>query len=88
MAAKNISSNKDEWNGQGFPKNSAFPDDWDRFLYKAINFHPGGWGIEYWKLVEFIKVISNNWNKSIPELLEELERYDIGIDEFLNLEEI
>ncbi|MBV7597726.1 DEAD/DEAH box helicase [Aeromonas sp. sia0103] len=83
--ARDISSNKDEWNGLGF-LNSAFPDDWDRFLYKAINFHPGGWGIEYWKFVEFIKVISNNWNKSIPELLEELEQYDIGIDEFFKLE--
>ncbi len=83
--ARDISSNKDEWNGLGF-LNSAFPDDWDRFLYKAINFHPGGWGIEYWKFVEFIKVISNNWSKSIPELLEELEQYDIGIDEFFKLE--
>lgn len=83
--ARDISSNKDEWKGLGF-LNSAFPDDWDRFLYKAINFHPGGWGIEYWKFVEFIKVISNNWNKSIPELLEELEQYDIGIDEFFKLE--
>ncbi|MFM5249538.1 DEAD/DEAH box helicase [Aeromonas hydrophila] len=83
--ARDISSNKDEWNGLGF-LNSAFPDDWDRFLYKAINFHPGGWGIEYWKFVEFIKVISNNWNKSIPELLEELEQYDIGIDDFFKLE--
>ncbi len=83
--ARDISSNKDEWNGLGF-LNSDFPDDWDRFLYKAINFHPGGWGIEYWKFVEFIKVISNNWDKSIPELLEELEQYDIGIDDFFKLE--
>ncbi len=83
--ARDISSNKDEWNGLGF-LNSDSPDDWDRFLYKAINFHPGGWGIEYWKFVEFIKVISNNWDKSIPELLEELEQYDIGIDDFFKLE--
>ncbi|WP_206512116.1 hypothetical protein [Marinobacter salarius] len=53
---------------------------------KVINIHPGGWGVEYSKFVGFIKVLSQNWTKSIPELLHELDQYDIGVDEFFKLE--
>lgn len=83
--ARDISGNPEEWNGLGY-LNSSIVSDWDRFLFKAINFHPGGWGIEYGKFVEFIKVLSGNWSKTIPMLLRELDQYDIGVDEFFKLE--
>lgn len=83
--AKDIAVNQEQWNGLGY-LNSDNSDDWDRLLYKAINIHPGGWGIEYNKFVGFIKVLSNNWFKSIPELLRDLDQYDIGVDEFFKLE--
>ena len=83
--ARDISGNPEEWNGLGY-LNSNIESDWDRFLFKAINFHPGGWGIEYGKFVEFIKILSGNWSKSIPMLLRELDQYDIGVDDFFKLE--
>lgn len=83
--ARDIADKSSEWNGLGY-LNSNNPDDWDRLLYKVINIHPGGWGVEYSKFVGFIKVLSQNWTKSIPELLHELDQYDIGVDEFFKLE--
>ncbi|WP_110693637.1 DEAD/DEAH box helicase [Salinicola halophyticus] len=83
--ARDLAYNSDEWNGLGY-LNSSNVDDWQRLLYKVINIHPGGWGVKYNKFVGFIKVLSQNWIKTIPELLNELDQYDIGIDEFFELE--
>ncbi|MBF4270053.1 hypothetical protein EAY71_24650, partial [Vibrio anguillarum] len=33
-----------------------------------------------------IKVLSNNWKLTIPELLDELDHYDIDVDKFFELE--
>lgn len=83
--ARDLAYNSSEWNGLGY-LNSCNTDDWERLLYKVIKIHPGGWGVEYNKFVGFIKVLSQNWIKSIPELLHELDQYDIGVDEFFKLE--
>lgn len=37
-------------------------------------------------MVEFIKIISDNWHKPIPELLEELQTIDVGLRKFFKLE--
>lgn len=37
-------------------------------------------------IVEFIKTLSYNWNKTIPEQLETLKEYNIGIDDFFKIE--
>ena len=60
--------------------------NWDRMLYKIIRIQPGGWESEYTPFVEFVKVLKNNWFKSIPQLLKELEPYEIGVDDFFKLE--
>ncbi|WP_043488096.1 DEAD/DEAH box helicase [Halomonas halodenitrificans] len=83
--ARDLAYNSSEWNGLGY-LNSYNTNDWERLLYKVIKIHPGGWGVEYNKFVGFIKVLSQNWIKSIPELLHELDQYDIGVDEFFKLE--
>ena len=83
--ASDLYYNRESWNGLGY-LNSDNVDDWDRLLYKFINLQPGGWGIEYSKFVGFIKVLSDNWKKTIPELLNELDEYDIGVDKFFELE--
>ncbi len=83
--ARDLAYNSSEWNGLGY-LNSHNTNDWERLLYKVIKIHPGGWGVEYNKFVGFIKVLSQNWIKSIPELLHELDQYDIGVDEFFKLE--
>lgn len=83
--ARTIRSDLVGWNGLGY-LNSENPDQWDRLLYKVIKLDPGAWEIQWSKYVGFVHVLANNWKKSIPDLLDDLERYDIGIDEFFKLE--
>lgn len=83
--ALEIKNNPNEWMGLGY-LNSTDINDWDNYLYKIINLKPGAWESEYSKFVSFIKIISCNWTKTIPRLLEELSVIDIGIDSFFKLE--
>ena len=83
--AIDIRNNPNSWNGLGY-LNSENTENWDRLLYKIIGLQPGNWDIEYNRFVTFIKVLSQNWNKSIPELLDDLEEADINIDSFFKLE--
>lgn len=83
--AIDLKTNPDEWNGLYY-LNEFKPEDWDRLLYKVIKLQPGNWDTEYKTFVEFIKIMAYNWSKSIPELLKELEDYDVGIDKFFLLE--
>lgn len=73
------------WNGLGF-LNSPQVADWDRMLYKILRINPAGWESEFKPFVEFVKVLRNNWFKSIPQLLKDLEPYDIDVDGFFKLE--
>lgn len=83
--AIDLTRNPEEWNGLYY-LNEFKPQDWDRLLYKIINLQPGNWDSGYKIFVEFIKIIAYNWSKSIPDLLKELEDYDVGIDKFFLLE--
>lgn len=80
-----MKNNPNDWNGLSF-LNSDDIDKWDRLLYKIIVLQPGNWDIEYSKFVVFIKILSQNWLKTIPELLEELDDFEIDIDKFFTLE--
>lgn len=83
--AIDLTENPDEWNGLYY-LNEFKPENWDRLLYKVIKLQPGNWDCSYKTFVEFIKIMAYNWTKSIPELLKELEDYDVGIDTFFLLE--
>lgn len=83
--AIDLTTNPDEWNGLYY-LNEFKPENWDRLLFKIIKLQPGNWDIGYKIFVEFIKIMAYNWSKSIPELLKELEDYDVGIDKFFLLE--
>lgn len=85
--AKNMKYSPRSWNGLGY-LNSPDPDNWDRFLYKIMRLQSGGWGIEYSKFVAFVKILSLNWDQSIPELLASLDKIDIGVEDFFKLERI
>ncbi|MBS1631353.1 MAG: DEAD/DEAH box helicase [Bacteroidetes bacterium] len=83
--AFDLKSKPDDWNGLAY-LNSQNPQNWDRLLYKIINIVPGGWESAHRTFVEFVKILRNNWFKSIPELLSELDKYDVGVDDFFKLE--
>jgi len=83
--AREVAEDPNSWNGIA-RLNSRNLDSCDRILYKLIKLKPGEWGLEYRKVVAFIKVITNNWEKTIPELLMDLEDVDIDIDGFFQLE--
>ena len=83
--AIDLTTNPEEWNGLYY-LNEFKPENWERLLYKIIKLQPGNWDTGYKVFVEFIKIIAYNWKKSIPELLKELEDYDVGIDDFFKLE--
>ncbi|WP_413284057.1 DEAD/DEAH box helicase [Vibrio sp. MA40-2] len=83
--AKELVTNKQTWTGLNY-LNSTNVNEWDRLLYLVLKMAPGQWGIQYRSFVGFIKVLSNNWKLTIPELLDELDHYDIDIDKFFELE--
>ncbi len=90
--ARQMVSNSNEWNGLSY-LNSDDIEDWDRLLFKIINLKPGKWGdgvysVQHRKFVSFVKILANNWNKTIPDLLDELDEFDINIDQFFKLERI
>lgn len=83
--AIDMSVNPESWNGLNY-LNSTKRNQWDKSLYKIINLQPGNWETKNNTFVEFIKALRNNWFRSIPDLLKDLEPCDIGIDEFFKLE--
>lgn len=78
-------NNRNFWNGLNF-LNSENPDNWERFLYKAISFLPGAWEAKSSTLVNFVKLLTNNWKMTIPELLEKMNGFNININDFFRLE--
>ena len=83
--AVDMKINPDHWSGLAY-LNSSNVDDWDSSLYKIINLQAGAWDIQYSKFVQFIKVLSQNWHRSIPQLLNQLDSHEINIEKFFNLE--
>ncbi|MCB0654038.1 MAG: hypothetical protein KDC85_22355, partial [Saprospiraceae bacterium] len=83
--AIDLSQNPDSWNGLNY-LNRFQPQNWDRLIKRILRLQPGYWETRDTLFTEFIKVIAYNWSKPIPQLLKELEDYDIGIDEFFKLE--
>ncbi len=65
--------------------NSFDVNKWDNILYKALNFS-GGVGVQYRSFVSFIKILSENWVKSIPQILTRLKTHNIELDLFFELE--
>ncbi len=83
--AIDMSENPESWNGLGY-LNSPKREYWDTSLYRIINLKPGGWETKSSTFVAFIKVLRDNWYKTIPELLGSLEAHDVGIDDFFKME--
>lgn len=77
-------SNGSDWNGLAY-LNSPYPQKWDRILYLLINMRPGGWDIKYGDFVKFVKVLSNSWKLSLPNLLERMPN-EVDVNKFFKLE--
>lgn len=85
IIAIDMANNPDEWNGLSY-LNSSNRNKWDNSIYRIINLKPGYWETKSSTFVAFIKVLRDNWFKSIPELLKLLEPHNVGIDDFFKLE--
>lgn len=83
--ARDMSDNPNEWRGFGY-LNSTDPNQWEAMLYKIIRLKPGSWEAQFSKLVTATKIIAHNWDRDLPELLTDLEKSDVNIDEFFKLE--
>lgn len=83
--AIDMTNKPDDWNGLSY-LNSTKRKYWDANLYRILKLKPGNWETSHTTFVEFIKILSYNWFKSIPELLKMLEPHNIGIDDFFKLE--
>jgi hypothetical protein len=83
--AQDLKAYPNSWNGLDY-LNSPDTSKWDNYLYRAIRIAGGSWDAGHTQIVEFTKALYHNWASSIPQLLESLDRYDIGIDEFFKLE--
>ncbi len=75
-----------EWNGIGY-LNGSNADTWDRFLYKAINLDTRGWDDKFGVVVNFVKALSHNWTRSIPEIVA-MQGGQVSINKFFALERI
>jgi hypothetical protein len=82
---RDIVQNPGEWTGLG-ALNAPNPMYWDSLLYRIVNLRRGGWDARHSHFVAFIKEVSRNWDLTIPELLDRLDDYDIGIEQFFKLE--
>jgi hypothetical protein len=66
--------------------NSSNVDTWDWILYRAIGLDNVGWDAKFSQVVAFTKVVSQGWKRTIPQYLDRLAKFDIGIDDYFKLE--
>ena len=82
---RSIQSDPDSWNGLAH-LNSSNPNHWERMLWLLMPLQRQAWGIQWTKYVGFVKILSGNWHRPIPDLLKDLNVLNIGISEFFKLE--
>lgn len=87
MIALDMKKTPENWYGLSY-LNSRDRDNWNNLLLKILYLQSSRWGYPFEPLINFIKILYDNWKKSIPELLNDLEPYNIGINDFFKLEKI
>lgn len=85
--AIDMTQNPTQWNGLGY-LNSNNPQQWGTTLFKVLKYLGGSAGATHTDLVVYIKAISNNWNKSIPEIINQLRNNGITIEKYFELERV
>ena len=66
--------------------NSDTPADWDISLYYVFKLVGSTSEVSHTTLVNFIKILSYNWEKTIPEMINLLSKYNITIEDYFRLE--
>lgn len=66
--------------------NSDTPADWDTSLYYVFKLVGSTSEVSHTTLVNFIKILSYNWEKTIPEMINLLSKYNITIEDYFRLE--
>lgn len=81
-----LEKNKKKWNGLDYI-NSSNPDNWGYLLNNFL------WMMRWEykqadkdKIVDAIKICSNNWSKPMATILDELKDIDMGIEEYFSFE--
>ena len=82
--ALDMKNNSNEWNGLTY-LNSNNPNDWERNLYLILR-QVGSLSVSYRDMVAFIKAISQNWDKTIPQILPFLQSNGVTIEKFFEME--
>lgn len=85
--AIDMTQNPTQWNGLGY-LNSNNPQQWGTTLFKVLKYLGGSAGATHTDLVAYIKAISNNWNKPIPEIINQLRNNGITIEKYFELERV
>ncbi|GGX08641.1 DEAD/DEAH box helicase [Undibacterium macrobrachii] len=80
-----INEDKKTWRGLA-NLNAATNENWSWILYRVLKLIPAEWDSTHTKFVEFVRVLSSNWNNSIPELLDQLDEHNVAIEEFFKME--
>lgn len=80
-----IRNNPRFWAGIAY-LNTNNPESWGRIIYKIINIDKSGWGKKFTVIVDFIKILSRNWDSSIPQMLKALSQHEVTVDDFFQLE--
>ncbi|WP_245872239.1 hypothetical protein [Brucella pituitosa] len=83
--ATDMRDHSEEWNGFAY-LNSDGPQDWDRMLYKLLKFKSTGWDGYFTDIVVATRAMSENWRWHLSRILDQLDDYGIGIDQFFKLE--
>ncbi|WLF96468.1 hypothetical protein Q5698_12655 [Brucella intermedia] len=83
--ATDMHNHPEEWNGFAY-LNSERPQNWERMLYKLLNFKSTGWDGRFTDIVIATKAMSENWRWHLSRILDQLDDYGIGIDQFFKLE--
>lgn len=66
---------------------NASSDYWENSLWHILStISPSSLGVSYGDITKYILIVKENWFKTIPELLVDLDEHDLGIEDFFKLE--
>lgn len=81
-----LEKNKKQWNGLNYI-NSPNPNDWEYLLKKLLWMMRWGFNqTEKDKIVDAIKICSNNWRRPMSTILDELKDIEMDIEEYFLFE--